>query len=413
MNNNQAVTWVRICLLNLLLVAVWGLLIRYKIAFSLPWADQRNLLHAHSHFAFGGWVTMLLMVLMVRALPKPVPARIMRKFNLLLSASLLCAYGMLITFTLQGYALWSIAFSTASMVLSFLYAAVYFRVVRGTTSFAGSNWFKAALIWNMISALGTCCLSYMMATHTATQHAYLASIYWYLHFQYNGWFFFAAMGLMIHYIAERNIRLQGERFIFRAFLFSCLPAYGLSVLWLHLPWYLVAIAGASALLQVLGWARFAVALWQSRRVIVSGMQRLPVVLLVIVALAFSIKFILQFGSAIPALNTMAFGYRTVVIAYLHLVLLVGISLLLLGLVVAEGLLPVNLVIKAGIAFFATGVLLNELLLGAQGIGALVSFPIPAINELLLAVSVLICVGLGVINLANLRTAKYNLRSIFQ
>lgn len=413
MKNNQAVTWVRICLLNLLVVAVWGLLIRYKIAFSLPWADQRNLLHAHSHFAFGGWVSMLLMVLMVRALPQPVSPGILRKFNLLLSASLLCAYGMLITFTLQGYTLWSIAFSTASMVLSFLYAAVYFRAVRGTAPFAGRNWFKAALVWNMVSAIGTFCLSYMMATQTATQHAYLSSIYWYLHFQYNGWFFFAAMGLMIHYLAGRNIRLQGENVVFRAFQYSCLPAYGLSVLWLHLPGYLVAFIGASALLQAYGWARFAGAVWLSRRVIASGMQRLPVVLLVIVALAFSIKFILQIGSAIPALNTMAFGYRTVVIAYLHLVLLVGISLLLLGLVVAEGLLPVNRFIKAGIAFFATGVLLNELLLGAQGIGALASFPIPAINELLLAVSALICVGLAVINLAGLQSAKYNLRTIFQ
>ena len=53
----QTGKWIRICLLNLFLVALLGVVLRYKIAFSLPFIDQRNLLHAHSHFAFAGWIS--------------------------------------------------------------------------------------------------------------------------------------------------------------------------------------------------------------------------------------------------------------------------------------------------------------------------------------------------------------------
>ena len=37
---------------------------RYKIAYYLPFIEQANFLHAHSHFAFSGWITQVLMVLM-------------------------------------------------------------------------------------------------------------------------------------------------------------------------------------------------------------------------------------------------------------------------------------------------------------------------------------------------------------
>ena len=57
--------WIRISLFNLLLVASIGVILRYKIAFALPFIDQKHLLHGHSHFAFAGWISQALMVLLV------------------------------------------------------------------------------------------------------------------------------------------------------------------------------------------------------------------------------------------------------------------------------------------------------------------------------------------------------------
>jgi hypothetical protein len=57
--------WLNISLFNLLIVAAIGTVLRYKIAYALPIVNQKNLLHGHSHFAFSGWVTQTLLVLLV------------------------------------------------------------------------------------------------------------------------------------------------------------------------------------------------------------------------------------------------------------------------------------------------------------------------------------------------------------
>ncbi|HEY1031003.1 MAG TPA: hypothetical protein VGD89_04475, partial [Flavipsychrobacter sp.] len=57
--------WLKIALANLVIVAILGFLLRSKIVFTIPFLDFKNTLHAHSHYAFGGWVTLALMVLMV------------------------------------------------------------------------------------------------------------------------------------------------------------------------------------------------------------------------------------------------------------------------------------------------------------------------------------------------------------
>ncbi len=51
--------WLQISFLNLLIVSLLGVTLRYKIAFSFPYLDQKHLLHGHSHFAFAGWVTQI------------------------------------------------------------------------------------------------------------------------------------------------------------------------------------------------------------------------------------------------------------------------------------------------------------------------------------------------------------------
>jgi len=57
--------WINVALVNLVIVAGLGLLLRAKILFPLPLVDFRNTLHGHSHFAFSGWATLALLVLMV------------------------------------------------------------------------------------------------------------------------------------------------------------------------------------------------------------------------------------------------------------------------------------------------------------------------------------------------------------
>ena len=61
----------------------------------------------------------------------------------------------------------------------------------------------------------------------------------------------------------------------------------------------------------------------------SGNDFIQKLLLAVVGFSFLMKFILQTASAIPTLGIFAFSNINIVIAYLHLVLLMGISLFLI------------------------------------------------------------------------------------
>ncbi|HEY5405468.1 MAG TPA: hypothetical protein VIJ92_00210, partial [Ginsengibacter sp.] len=86
--------WIQIAFINLLIVSLLGVIMRYKIAFYLPFIEQKNFLHAHSHFAFTGWVTQILMILLWAFLYKYLPAASLKKYKWLVIINLVAAYGM-------------------------------------------------------------------------------------------------------------------------------------------------------------------------------------------------------------------------------------------------------------------------------------------------------------------------------
>jgi len=98
-----------------MIVAVLGSLMRFKIAFEFPFFVQKNLLHSHSHFALFGWISFILMILMANNLGDTIFEIVTKKFRIIFIGFLICVYGMLISFALQGYGLFSIFFSTLSI----------------------------------------------------------------------------------------------------------------------------------------------------------------------------------------------------------------------------------------------------------------------------------------------------------
>src|SRR4051812_34377131 len=98
----QTRNWLLISLFNLFLVAVLGTLMRYKIGFPFPHFDQKNLQHAHSHFAFIGWITQALFVLIVHVIQRDQPEVKVAKYRILIIANLVCAYVMIFSFATGG-----------------------------------------------------------------------------------------------------------------------------------------------------------------------------------------------------------------------------------------------------------------------------------------------------------------------
>ena len=77
----KAKRWVSISLFNILLVSFLGVILRYKIAYSLPFIDQKHLLHGHSHFAFSGWIVQCIMALMIHQLSQKTKIDYFNKYN--------------------------------------------------------------------------------------------------------------------------------------------------------------------------------------------------------------------------------------------------------------------------------------------------------------------------------------------
>lgn len=390
----QGGVWAKICLLNLTIVACLGLLMRLNILVSIPGLDQGFTLHAHSHFAFSGWISQALFLCIAQAVTgrgfgQALPAR----YGRLLAFNLFCSYGMLVSFMIQGYAAVSIFFSTLSILASYIFYALCRKDV--TQAQRQEVWWKYlhfAMLCGMFSALGTFVLAYTMAARPGDIEWRLSSVYFYLHFQYNGWFFLACMGLFHYWLAGRNIVLPSLGTVFRLMSSCVVPAYLLSINWLPFPDYLHAFTMLFAVVQLGGWVLFLTSLWRSGKSIAAGLSPAMRALLGAVILAASIKLVLQTASSIPAVATLAFGLRPVVIAYLHLVLLGIISLFLVGWFYKHHVLPDNPLSRKGIVIFTSGIIANEMCLAVQGISAICGFYVGYMPEALAAAGLALVSG---------------------
>ncbi len=386
-------SWLQLSLFNLLIVALLGMVMRYKIGFEFPYLDQKNIQHGHSHFAFTAWISQTLYVLIIYNLQAHIPIQRLKLYKKLLILNTLSAWGMLIAFILQGYGTVSIAFSQINTIISYIFVVVYFIDVKYLQDSEASKWFKTGLIFNAISSIGTYALAYMMVSKSIVQSVYLSSVYFFLHFQYNAWFLFACIGLLITGIKQYRPDFTLPKSIFLLFVCSVIPAYLLSVLWLPLPTWLYIFIVAAALAQLLAWKKLlslVLTFFKQHK-----QHFFPYIkfVLVLIAIAYSSKLLLQLGSTVPEISKLAFGFRPIIIAYLHLILLGVISMFLLTYIWAFAIPQKTVSAKWFFLLMAAGVYLNEIVLGIQGIASFSYTLIPYVNHILLGVAILIVIAM--------------------
>ena len=397
--------WVKLALLNLAIVACVGAVMRYKIGFSLPFFDQKFLQEAHSHFAFTGWITHTLFFLIVDLFRKNLPSIREKIYHRLIAINLLTAYGMLFSFAFQGYGPVSLTFSTLSVLTGYAFSFFALKDTRRLPATHPSrNWILTAIWFGIISTFGTMVLSWMMATRQFDQTTYLGSIYFYLHFQYNGWFIFACFGLFLDRIKSFKLDTNAVFYSYASIALAAVPAYFLSTLWANIPNWLYGIVVGAAVLQVFGWMIFLLMLRKNKDELKNTFSKLVLLLLFAVMAALSLKMLLQLGSTIPLLSKLAFGFRPIVIAYLHLVLLLIVSVFLLAFFYGSGYLKPNRITGISILIFAIAAVFNEVVLAIQGIYSFSYTVIPFANLLLFLIA-LVLGGSAIVMAASQYMAK--------
>ena len=373
--------WYKIALFNLVVLALLELLLRYKINFPLKAFRQENLLHAHSHFAFNGWVGFLLQLIILGEFTGDYK-RSPRFWDRFFLASTMLNYAMIASFAASGYSVVSITFTTASLLVYYIFAYKIQRTIVYNTSNKTSVLFiKLSLFFLVLSSLGPYALAVIAASKGTHQYWYHNALYFFLHFQYNGWFTFAVLGLLMKKL-ERSPVFEPKVARICCYLLAatCIPSYFFTSLWHHRPVLIDVIIMITAVLQT-------TALFFLWRLLRSNVRHifatLPVIcqwLYSLAIAAFILKIGLQFFSVHPDIAQLAFGFRPIIIGYLHLIFLAFVSMYLLGFMADSGILPLHYrLTRAGLIIFPAGIILNEVLLAIQGLAAIYYLYLPYIN----------------------------------
>lgn len=313
--------WLRWTYLNLVIVAVIGLLMRLKVVFELPWINQKNLQLAHAQFAFQGWISQLLLVLLVFQLGKSITEKDSRFFHRWLGWHQGLNMALLVIVLFQGMG--PVTF-LGPLVIFAVQALLFGRIYRLYRQYqAAMRWLNWGMIFAGISWLSVLLLGLWWLMGKMNIQSYLGFHYSYLHFQYNGWFFFAAMALLIKQWELDTPKLSFYRSLLVITGFTGLL---LSLLWLKLPFWLQVVAGVSGLLQL--WAWIGLVMQFKKEEIWAKTGKLGW-LIGVIAFAWTIKQILQPVLLFDTFAEWAYGFRPVIIAYLHLILLGVYSLFLI------------------------------------------------------------------------------------
>lgn len=370
----ETINFERWTFLNFILLALFGVLLRCMLCFPLPALNYLNILHAHSHFAFSGWMFMALVILLI----KQMPPNTLLTFKWILLLTQIVSFGMLISFSLQGYKAISIIFSTLFLFISYWFSYAAYNKLANKEDKVSGMLIKASLWFLVISSLGPLALGALKATGN-TGIVYQNAIYFYLHFQMNGWMLFAALAL----ISSRFIKLDNytQRNLgpwVNMFILSSIPLFFIFTLWSKPSSLLQIIALVGALLNVLSWA---VLIHKLK----NKVENLPF-LIRIAVLAISIKVVFQVLVCVPQIGEWAFSNRNLIIGYVHLITLGCITPVIFSLFIKQQ------VVRSAEKFYVLLVVTYLAILFFQPVLGLFHIVIPHLQQCLLIVSLLFCLS---------------------
>ena len=378
-----------------LMAMLLGWLLRLQLVYPATFVKYKYLVHAHSHVILLGWIFNAVYIA-ITALYHPRGSSQYRKFRLLFWFIQLTIFLAMLGFLWAGYAFFSILFSTLFLFSSFLWVAWIWKVVRSDKSIGGRFIFLSLLLL-ILSSLGPLSLGGIMNTSLKETAAYPLSIYFYLHFLYNGFFIFGLTGVWFRYLDKRKIKYakaDAERFL-NAMKWAIIPLYALSAIWLDGHIFINLLGGIAALIQLWGGFYLFKIIKEVKGELLhrSGFTR--AFLLKIILGVFGLKLILQLLSSIQWVSDVAFASKNfLIIGYIHLIMLGLLSLFILWYFLTENWLIIrNQLSKTGIYLFIWGIFLSETILFLQGfLNVFKLGQIPSYFMLLLIVSGLMPLG---------------------
>lgn len=381
--------YLRIAGINLLLVAGFGVIVRLKQVLPMPYIVQKNWLTAHHFLAFFGWIGLVLALFLFNILYKESswPVAVRRHIRLFIVSSWFLTFLALLT----GYSTFTLAGLLVQMALAIWLFKHWMNNRRQVLSKSVKFVMTSALVFNLLSYTGIIVLLFLFLGVPGGIYSKQNAIYCFLHYQYNGYFMFACIAILLHYLDYNHF--EGH-FKWGVILYVVSVAVGISLLLLmrNKPIYLLAINGIIALIQLISLVFF----WRFFSARSGGMFNnqgfIFKMLFGLSLVAFAVKTILQSLTAIPKIGYMVYEHRAIAIAYLHLVFLIIVTFFLLAFITRGE--KQNSGSKAGLLIFVIAAVFTEMVLTLQGMGAIVHVIVPYTQMALLVFAVSMFCGLG-------------------
>lgn len=388
-------------LLFFALTALTGVWMRvYLMSDSVQFIPYTHLLHGHSHIAILGWTFLAVFILFLKVTWEQLEAK--KQAIRIVYATLFITTMMFFAFLYEGYALYSIILSTIHIFIEYwVIIFVFIAVKKMPNILKESRYFiYASLISLFLSTLGPFSLGAIAAKGLRDSAFFDMAIYFYLHFQYNGWLFLFLIGLFLFHLYKKGIVLNGKLVTtsFWIYFIALFPGFCLSILWFELGLAGIICAVIGAIGQLIGIILLFVALLQKRKQwmgIFSFHMNMSYLFTFIILLS---KNVMELGLLYLPFADVIYDTRSVVVGYLHLTLLGFVSVFILNMYQSTSLLDEGkFAVKNGIAIFLGGFVINEVVLFSSGLFSWINWPaFPYQNSFLFVASVLMFGGILVI-----------------
>src|SRR5690606_3502250 len=190
-----------------------------------------------------------------------------------------------------------------------------------------NKFMRWAFFFMIISTIGVWCLGPTVAQLGKSSPFYQLAIQYFLHFQFNGWFLFAVLSILLKILQIPNSPLVNKVYVLG--IVSTILTFAFPASWyLDIP-ILFWVNAAGVLLQ-LGMLYYLVKLLReplqaflsTKSVLVKNLYRFA-------NFCFMAKVVTQIFSCVPLIAEQAHLYRNLVIGFIHLFMLGIISSLLL------------------------------------------------------------------------------------
>ena len=355
---------INIALGYFLIIAFLGVLLRLFFVANIP-LNYKHIVHAHSHIALLGWIYTAITSLIYYCylIKKPIS----KKYKTLFWGTQITIIGMLISFPLTGYALYSILFSTLFLIASYWF--FWFISKHTSEEQKKTNSYKLIRtgLWFMVfSSLGPWALGIIMNTLGNTSIWYKNAIYFYLHFQYNGWFIVTLFGIFFYILEKQHIEVTKQHFkqFYWLLISSVIFTHFISVLWTKPPILFNFLGGLGSILQFISFGVLLGMLSSHRIALKSSFSPITSRTLKIVFVLFVLKMILQFLGTTTYFSDIVATHIDFAIGYLHWTFLGVVTIAILGFLHHFKLLVLS---KRIVQIYMVGFILTEALIFYKGI----------------------------------------------